>query len=93
MNPEEKMNSVTLRRLLARIPFDKPRPATRHPTRRIPRCQRKPGHFELDLVHHCSLTATEEYICTLISPPCPTAPAPRTSFRPWKCLPPYLRSS
>lgn len=37
MNPEETLNSATLRRLLAHLPRDKPRPATRHPTRRIPR--------------------------------------------------------
>jgi hypothetical protein len=35
------------------------------PIRRIPWDTREPGHFELDLVHHCGDTAEGEYVYTL----------------------------
>lgn len=35
------------------------------PTRRIPRDTVMPGHFEVDLVHHCGLRTEGEYVYTL----------------------------
>ena len=72
----ERISVRTVRRIMARIqqdqprlPRKKPRPpnaALRSvPMKRIPWDEREPGHFEVDLVHHCGLSATGEYVCTL----------------------------
>ena len=75
----EKLDQIsisTAQRVLARIPRDKPRlprkgpQRTRHITQHIPMIRipwdlQQPGHFEVDLVHHCGPVAFGEYICTL----------------------------
>ena len=33
--------------------------------KRIPWQEREPGHFEVDLVHHCGPTASGEYLHTI----------------------------
>jgi IS30 family transposase len=33
--------------------------------RRIPWNEQEPGHFEADLVHHCGLSASGEYVSTV----------------------------
>lgn len=66
----------TLRRRLRRLSQDEPRlprkrpqPANRSlrdvPMRRIPWEESRPGHFEVDLVHHCGLSASGQYVHTL----------------------------
>ncbi len=35
------------------------------PMTRIPWNEQEPGHFEVDLVHHCGPTAAGEYVCSL----------------------------
>src|SRR3989304_4644878 len=46
-----------------------PHPANRSlrdvPIRRIPWDEPRPGHFEVDLVHHCGLSASGQYVHTL----------------------------
>jgi len=75
----EKLDQIsisTVQRVLARIPRDKPRLPRKGPQRtrqitqgipmkRIPWDVQQPGHFEVDLVHHCGPTASGEYVCTL----------------------------
>jgi len=52
-----------------RLPRPKPKPADplrrAVPMGRIPWDQPQPGHFEVDLVHHCGPSASGEYIHTL----------------------------
>jgi hypothetical protein len=66
----------TIRRILERLQQDQPRlprpgpehtkPLTRDiPMRRIPWDVAEPGHFEVDLVHHCGPSTSGEYIHTL----------------------------
>ena len=66
----------TVRRRLARIQQDQPRlprkgperanQVTRDiPMRRIPWDEAQPGHFEIDLVHHCGASALGDYVHTL----------------------------
>ena len=66
----------TVRRILQRITQDEPRlprrgpesarQATRDiPMRRIPWNETQPGHFEVDLVHHCGPQANGTYVHTL----------------------------
>jgi hypothetical protein len=66
----------TVRRHLALINQDQPRLPRKGPERanqvrrdvpmgRIPWDETRPGHFEVDLVHHCGLTASGEYVHTL----------------------------
>jgi IS30 family transposase len=66
----------TVRRLLKdqprdlpRLPRKKPERANRLmreiPARRIPWQEKKPGHFETDLVHHCGVSASGHYVHTL----------------------------
>ncbi len=66
----------TVRRIQSRIRQDQPRlPSKRAgrshrlthdiPMRKIPWDVQIPGLFETDLVHHCGLTASGEYMCTL----------------------------
>jgi hypothetical protein len=35
------------------------------PTRRLPWEERQPGYFEVDTVHHCGVSASGEYLCTV----------------------------
>ena len=66
----------TVGRILQRIRQDEPRLPRRKapkrskltqsiPMKRIPWDIATPGHFEVDLVHHCGPTASGEYLCTL----------------------------
>ena len=66
----------TVRRRLARMQQDQRRlprkgperanQITREiPMRRIPWDEAQPGHFEIDLVHHCGISASGEYVHTL----------------------------
>ena len=66
----------TVRRRLRRINQDEPRlprarPKRRNrltrdiPMRRIPWDEGEPGHFEVDLVHHCGPSSSGEYLHTL----------------------------
>ena len=66
----------TLRRILQRVTQDEPRlprrgpeaanQATRDiPMRRIPWDEKEPGHFEVDLVHHCGPDTGGTYVHTL----------------------------
>ncbi|MEJ2555293.1 MAG: integrase, partial [Anaerolineae bacterium] len=66
----------SVRRRLARIQQDRPRlprkgpehanQVTRDvPMKRIPWNEQEPGHFEVDLVHHCGPSASGEYVHTL----------------------------
>jgi hypothetical protein len=75
----EKLGEVsisTVGRILGRITQDEPRlPRRKAPKRpkltqnipmtRIPWDIAAPGHFEVDLVHHCGPTVSGEYMCTL----------------------------
>jgi len=71
-----KISVSTIRRILKRLGRDKPRlprknpkDANRYrrnvPTRRIPWNEQTPGHFEADLVHHCGVSASGQYVHTL----------------------------
>ena len=71
-----KISVATLRRILNSIHRDKPRPTPhslqdRNPWRRevpmlrLPYNIEEPGHMEVDLVHHCGLSASGEYVHTL----------------------------
>jgi len=71
-----KISVATVRRIAQRITQDKPRlprrgperanQATRDiPMRRIPWDVSEPGHFEVDLVHHCGADASGSYVHTL----------------------------
>jgi hypothetical protein len=66
----------TVGRIVARIRQDEPRLPRRGPKRtnsllqavpmkRISWQEQEPGHFEVDLVHHCGLTASGEFVHTL----------------------------
>lgn len=75
----EKLSQIsisTTKRIIARIRQDEPRlprkppkqaNALAHdiPMQRIPWDEQEPGHFEVDLVHHCGPSAAGEYICSL----------------------------
>lgn len=72
----ERISVSTVRRLLDRVRQDEPRlprkgpqEANRFrrqaPTRRIPWNEEKPGHFEVDLVHHCGISPSGQYVHTL----------------------------
>jgi len=73
----ECISVSTVRRRLNRIRQDQPRlPQRKVPRRtskltreipmvRIPWDEQEPGHCEVDLVHHCGLTAAGEYVCSL----------------------------
>ncbi len=71
-----QISESTVRRILDSISRDKPRPQARSTFRRksflrnipqqpIPWDVAEPGHFEVDLVHHCGPSASGEYVCTL----------------------------
>jgi hypothetical protein len=66
----------TVRRILDRIRQDEPRlprqgPAQANrvareiPMKRIPWNERQPGHFEVDVVHHCGLSSSGHYVHTI----------------------------
>jgi len=75
----EKLGQIsisTVRRRLAHIQQDQPRLPRKGPERanrvtrdipmkRIPWDEQQPGHFEVDLVHHCGPSASGEYVHTL----------------------------
>jgi hypothetical protein len=72
----EQISVSTARRLLERVRQDQPRlPRKRSagprkitqgiPMKRLPWDEQRPGYFETDLVHHCGLSASGEYVCTL----------------------------
>jgi transposase InsO family protein len=75
----EKLGRIsvsTVGRILARIRQDQPRLPRRRPSRgnkvtrdvpmkRIAWNEQQPGHFEVDLVHHCGPSASGEYVHTL----------------------------
>ncbi len=72
----EQISISTVGRRLARIRQDQPRLPRRGPERanqvsrdipmkRIPWNEAQPGHLETDLVHHCGLSASGEYVHTL----------------------------
>ncbi len=72
----ERISVSTVGRILARIQQDQPRLPRKNPRqpnaalrdvpmRRIPWDEHQPGHFEVDLVHHCRFSASGEYLCTL----------------------------
>jgi len=71
-----QISITTVRRHLAVITQDQPHlprkgperanQVTRDvPMRRIPWDEAQPGHFEVDLVHHCGISASGEYVHTL----------------------------
>lgn len=75
----EKLGQIsvpTVGRILGRIRQDQPRLPRKGPRRankvtrdipmkRISWDEQEPGHFEVDLVHHCGSCASGEYACTL----------------------------
>jgi hypothetical protein len=72
----ERISASTVDRILARIQQDQPRLPRKKPRqpnaalrdvpmRRIPWDEPDPGHFEVDLVHHCGFSTSGEYLCTL----------------------------
>lgn len=75
----DKLDTVsvsTIQRLLTSMPKDRPRLPQRGPERanqlakaipagRIAWQEQQPGHFEVDLVHHCGLSASGNYVHTL----------------------------
>jgi len=72
----EHISESTVGRILARIRQDEPRLPRQGPRqpnallrdipmKRIPWHEPQPGHFEVDLVHHCGSSASGEYVCTI----------------------------
>ncbi|NLE43218.1 MAG: transposase family protein, partial [Chloroflexi bacterium] len=72
----ERISVSTVRRILQRIRQDQARLPRRKapprpqyfqsiPAKRLPWDIATPGHFEVDLVHHCGPSASGEYVCTL----------------------------
>jgi hypothetical protein len=72
----ERISTSTVERILTRLRQDEPRLPRRGPKRtnnllrdvpmkRIPWQEREPGHFEVDLVHHCGPSASGEYVHTI----------------------------
>lgn len=71
----EQVSAATVGRILTRIRQDQPRLSRRSsrahkvrrdiPMRRIPWDEKEPGHFEVDLVHHCGVSASGEFVHTL----------------------------
>jgi hypothetical protein len=71
-----RISVSTVERILTRIRQDEPRLPRRGPRRtnnllrdvpmkRIPWQEQEPGHFEVDLVHHCGPSASGEYVHTI----------------------------
>jgi len=75
LNQLDRISVSTVRRILQRIRQDKPRLVRKRsrqprsyqqiPARRLSWDLTEPGHFEVDLVHHCGETSSGEYVCTL----------------------------
>ena len=72
----DRISVSTVERILTRIRQDEPRlprrgPKPRNrllrdvPMKRIPWQEQEPGHFEVDLVHHCGPSASGEYVHTI----------------------------
>jgi hypothetical protein len=72
----ERISVSTVKRRLKRFRQDSPRLPRKGPRRanrikreipmkRIPWNEQEPGHFEVDLVHHCGPSAAGEYVSTL----------------------------
>jgi hypothetical protein len=72
----EKISVSTIRRILKGLRRDKPRLPRKNPkdanrfrrnvpTRRIPWNEQKPGFFEADLVHHCGVSPSGQYVHSL----------------------------
>jgi hypothetical protein len=72
----DRISVSTVERILNRIRQDEPRlprrgPKHRNrllrdvPMKRIPWNEQEPGHFEVDLVHHCGRTASGDYVHTI----------------------------
>ena len=72
----DRISVSSVERILTRIRQDEPRlprqgPKQRNrllrdvPMTRIPWQEEEPGHFEVDLVHHCGPTASGEYLHTI----------------------------
>ena len=72
----ERISVSTVERILTRIRQDEPRLPRRGPKRtnnllrdvpmkRIPWQEQEPGHFEVDLVHHCGRSASGDYVHTI----------------------------
>ncbi len=72
----DKISVSTVRRILKKLGQDQPRlprkgpeEANRFrrsvPEKRIPWNEREPGHFEVDLVHHCGISASGQFVHTL----------------------------
>ena len=70
-----KISVSTVRRILQRVGQDEPRLVRKRtpkphsyqqiPARRLAWDLAEPGHFEVDLVHHCGETSSGQYVCTL----------------------------
>ena len=71
-----RISVSTVERILARLRQDEPRLPRRGPKRtnnllrdvpmkRIPWQEKEPGHFEVDLVHHCGPSASGDYVHTI----------------------------
>jgi hypothetical protein len=72
----DQISVSTVERILTRVRQDEPRlPRSRVkrtnrllqdvPMKRIPWQEQEPGHFEVDLVHHCGRTASGDYVHTI----------------------------
>ena len=72
----DRISVSTAERILTRLRQDEPRLPRRGPRRtnsllqdvpmkRIPWQEQEPGHFEVDLVHHCGPSASGEYVHTI----------------------------
>jgi hypothetical protein len=72
----ERISVSTVDRILARLRQDEPRLRRRRPKhtknllrdvpmKRMPWQEQQPGHFEVDLVHHCGYSASGDYVHTL----------------------------
>jgi hypothetical protein len=76
LDRRERVSISTVRRLQSQSPRDLPRLPRKGPERanllareipagRIPWQLQEPGHFEVDLVHHCGISASGHYVHTL----------------------------
>ncbi len=72
----KRISVSTVERILSRLRQDEPRLPRRGPKptntllrdvpmKRIPWQEQEPGHFEVDLVHHCGPSASGEYVHTI----------------------------
>ena len=71
----DKISVSTVRRIVQRIGQDQPRLVRKRttqrnsfqqiPARRLAWNLKEPGHFEVDLVHHCGEASSGQYVCTL----------------------------